>query len=200
MDYDFIEVGTSNFDTLAETAGEKFGISVEPMVELIQEVKAGPNVKKIYAAIGNVNKEVNIYYFDKENRIKHNLPEWFDSSSMIGGINPNIVRVLNERKLPLDLVSTRKISMMTWESLYLAFDIEYVRLVKVDAEGMDIQIVNLLLDYLEKENLILPEEIQFEARQEMMDEKLLDKLLARLYDLNYATQKAGQDYICKKTI
>ena len=75
--YDFIEIGTSDFDTLIQTCSdESIGLSIEPLQIYLDRLPNKPNVKKITKAISELDSEIDIYYIPLENIWKHNLPIW----------------------------------------------------------------------------------------------------------------------------
>jgi hypothetical protein len=74
IDLDFLEIGTSNFDTLIEAAtDETKGISIEPLDFYLNQLLNKKNVKKINCAISfdNIESDITFFYLD-ENTIKEN--------------------------------------------------------------------------------------------------------------------------------
>ena len=78
LNYDFIEIGTSNFDTLIQSSDdETLGISVDAVKYYIDNLPDKLNVKKINVGISDVNQVLDVYYIP-ENIINENkLPQWF---------------------------------------------------------------------------------------------------------------------------
>ena len=73
QDLDFIEIGTSNFDTLLEKCSEnEYGISVEPLKNYLDDLPEKRNVKKINCAVthGKMTDFIDMYYIPK-NKIKN---------------------------------------------------------------------------------------------------------------------------------
>ena len=58
MKYDFIEIGTSDFDTLLETTTNKIGISIEPLKFYLDSL---PNNDKVIK-VNWQDEELDIYY------------------------------------------------------------------------------------------------------------------------------------------
>ena len=76
-DLDFLEIGTSNFDTLIQLADNKtVGISVEPIKYYLDSLPSPANVLKINAAISitNTSEDIELYYIPSEQIRKH---RWF---------------------------------------------------------------------------------------------------------------------------
>jgi len=67
MKYDFIEIGTSNFDTLIENSNETtVGISIEPLKVYLDQLPNLTNVIKINCAISLTGSTdpIDFYYID----------------------------------------------------------------------------------------------------------------------------------------
>ena len=63
MKCDFIEIGTSNFDTLIEkSTDETVGLSIEPIKEYLEDLPDKNNVKKLNYAISDEDRQGEMYY------------------------------------------------------------------------------------------------------------------------------------------
>jgi len=200
MNYNFIEIGTSNFDTLAEDSRNSRGLSVEPIQALLSQVKvdSSNNVIKVCAALSETDGHDYIYVVPEADIVKYGLPQWVLSSSSIGVINPNVARAFREKSLDLSLVGKSQIKTISWKTLFEFYSVSFVDYVKVDAEGMDIKIIEWLFDYLEVSSMEHPTTVKFETREEMTDRAALKSLLERLARLGYSTERVGNDTIAKK--
>jgi hypothetical protein len=77
MFLDFIEVGTSDFDTLIENADdETLGISIDPVGPYLDLLPNPRNCIKLNAAISNFEGEISVYYVSPEKIKSLNLPEF----------------------------------------------------------------------------------------------------------------------------
>ena len=64
--YDFIEIGTANFDTLIESVDEGItGISIEPLTCYLDQLPNRNDVVKVNAALSDVDGTADIYYIDQ---------------------------------------------------------------------------------------------------------------------------------------
>ena len=109
MNLDFLEIGTSNFETLLETCGDdQFGMSVEPILGYLNDLPNHPNVKKVNAALTH-NKEsdtVQIFYIPPNDIDTQKLPEWFKGCNKIGSYHPlhiqhNVKHLVKIENVPL---------------------------------------------------------------------------------------------------
>jgi hypothetical protein len=63
--YDFIEVGTANFDTIIEKVDDNTrGISIEPLKFYLDQLPDKKNVVKVNAALSNKDGFIDIYYIE----------------------------------------------------------------------------------------------------------------------------------------
>ena len=77
ISYDFIEIGTSDFHTLIESAtDETIGLSIEPIKYYLDRLPNRTNVTKVQAAVSNTDDFIDIYYISNDNIVKNNLPFW----------------------------------------------------------------------------------------------------------------------------
>lgn len=67
INYDFIEIGTSDYDTEIEKCDlNTYGISVEPMKIYLDKLPDKPNVIKVNKAISNIRGEGYMSYLKPE--------------------------------------------------------------------------------------------------------------------------------------
>ena len=193
--FKYIEVGTSNYDTLAhEYAGvDVWGISIEPVKELLDEL---PTDSKKYKVCGVLNHSdmlvAELFRVSKENQKKYNLPDWVDSSSSLFKLNPNIERELKARGVKIDdAVEKITVRAYNWFTILANYGVSSVEILKVDAEGADLMIVESFLETIAmpKWEIDLPNQIIFEARDEMTDQKHLEKMLDSLAQMGYTCRR-----------
>ena len=90
--YDFIEIGTSNFDTEIEQANDDIiGISVEPIKKYLDDLPNKKNVIKVNSAISDVDEEgtIKLYYIPEDVIRKNNLPDYLIGCNSIGKYHDN---------------------------------------------------------------------------------------------------------------
>jgi hypothetical protein len=77
MYYDFIEIGTSDFNTLIETCNvEAVGLSIEPIKRYLEALPNKPRVKKLNMAVSNHTGEILLYSIVPELIELYKLPPW----------------------------------------------------------------------------------------------------------------------------
>lgn len=162
IDYDFIEIGTCDFDTLVETCTDSaVGICVEPIKEYLDKLPIKKNIKKVNKAISFDNSEgyVDVYYIP-ENVLKENkLKLGFKGCNRIGGYHPHHIK-----KKITHLVETYKIEQIKIETLLKENSVRKIKHLKIDTEGGDCFILRNLISYLQTQDIIyFPEKITFET-------------------------------------
>lgn len=158
MYLDYIEIGTSDFDTLLETTN-LHGISIEPLSIYLDRLPNKENNIKLNAAVSDFDGECDIFYISPEDIIKHNLPNWLRGCNSILKPHPTALSVLNKMGL-VNLYQQKKIDVLTWDTLIRTKNIVGVDYLKIDTEGHDSIIIKSIL---ESNTNVLPKKIKFET-------------------------------------
>ena len=190
MKYDFIEVGTSDFDTLLESTVGKVGLSIDPLKVYQDNLPDRDKVTKVNCAISDFDGETDVFWVSPDDIEKHDLPWWLRGCSSIAAPHPTAQAALKERNL-LDIHKTAKCKCMTWSTLVATYDVTEVDYLKLDTEGHDCKIIQNIL----ASETILPEKINFEYNQ-LTDQNEFDTTMDLLFKAGYELEKynAGDEY------
>lgn len=172
MNYDFIEIGTSDFETLIQTSTNEIGLSIDAVSLYLDRLPNKEGVTKLNYAISNYSGETQVYYVYPEDIEKHNLPWYLKGCNSIGEPHPVTLRELKERNLEY-LLNVDRVKVLTWKDLVKKYHIDSVKTLKIDAEGHDIVIVN---DILEGGHNVYPETIIFESNELTPDQSRIDTI------------------------
>lgn len=179
MRLDYIEIGTSDFDTLVETS-DGIGISIEPLSFYLENLPNKNTNTKLNVAISDVDGEETIYFINPNDIISNKLPKWLKGCNSIRTPHPSALKILNELG-KLHLYKSKLIKTITWDTLIRENNITYVDYLKLDTEGHDTVIINSILN----SNLnLLPNKIFFESNVLTSREKI-DDVLVKLKDRGY---------------
>lgn len=179
--YDFVEIGTSDFDTLIQSCDETtIGLSIEPVKIYFDRLPSKSNVKKLNCAVSNVNSELICYWVDADDIIKYQLPNWIRGCGTINHQHPLVIQELASKNI-LDLYKSQKCEVISWSVLVERENIKSVSFLKIDAEGSDYDILESILD---SEVSVMPDKIQFENK-DFIDSKRLQSILNRFAEKNY---------------
>lgn len=161
MKLDFIEIGTSDFETLIQSTENQIGLSIDAVSLYLDRLPNNPTVTKLNYAISNYSGTTNAYYVHPEDINKHNLSWYLKGCNSIGEPHKVTVRELKEKNLE-HLLVTEEVEVLTWKDLVKRHNIESVKTLKIDAEGHDTIIVD---NIMEGGHNVYPETIIFEANE-----------------------------------
>ena len=177
MIVDFIEIGTSDFNTLIQKADDNtVGFSIEPLDFYLDRLPNKKNVQKINCAISASDEDtyVDIYYVPIEVIEKNRLPYWLKGCSSVNSMHPDPAAQKFKH-----LYVKKQVKSVSLLNFIKEHDITQIKILKIDVEGLDCKILNYYFDALD----IKPEEIIFEHKHSNIDEykEVTEKALAAGY-------------------
>jgi hypothetical protein len=218
MHYDFIEIGTSDFDTLCQSAPDgQVGLSVEPVKVYLDRLPVRPTMHKLWSAMVTDEQytrsaSVDLYLIPDADIALHGLGSWMKGCNSIGkphefhtGYYPNIDNwhATDDRAalpkwdlLAAGVVKIVQVPCITWGMLIDQFDIGTVDLLKTDTEGMDADLlINMLIEYTRRGmRASLPKKIQFEDNAHTDVKRMVTaKELLTICGYNVITHPHGKD-------
>lgn len=191
IDLDFLEIGTSNFDTLIEKAtNETVGISIEPLSFYLDQLPNPANVKKINCAVSlnNIESAVTFFYISEDKIKMYNLPEWLKGCNSLGDYHPQ------HKELNIEhLVDTTTVNQIPISKILKTNRVRKIKYLKIDTEGGDCNILIHLKHYLnDKDKIYYPKVIVFETNQ-LTSYTEIDNVLKLYTQLGYRkSTKAGK--------
>lgn len=143
-DYDFIEIGTSNFATCIQSCDDNaIGISIEPISYYMNSLPDKPKVTKIQCAISldDSEGEIDIYYIPEQTIFQHGLPTYLKGCNTVNAPHP----LSAEWSQHVIKETVPKISIAT---VLIQHNVRCIQYLKIDTEGADCYILNCLMTYL----------------------------------------------------
>ncbi len=206
MHYDFIEIGTSCFDTvIANCADSAVGLSIEPIKKYLDILPEKSKVTKINAAVSNYIGTTTISYIDKSLIHKYNLPDWLIGCSSINKLHPIIDRKLTWANNLIDplidkynielssLITNEIVKVINFEFLIKEYNIESIDYLKIDTEGHDLIILHDYLDaVVNKYPNLYANKIQIETN-ELTSIQDQQAAINRMLENNYIVSKQGYE-------
>lgn len=191
IDYDFIEIGTSNFDTLIEQANDStIGLSIDAVKYYIDKLPNKPNVKKINVAISDKEGIIPVYYIPEDIIEKNKLKSWFKGTNKIGDFHP-----LHEKHNVKHLVKIDNIKVIPISKLFFENKVRNVKYLKIDTEGHDTIILKSLFNYIRfLPSIFFPKKIMFESN-EHSNKKEVDYIINSFTSIGYKLKSRGYDTI-----
>ena len=214
--YDFVEIGTSDFDTLIQVATENTkGLSVEPHKVYLDRLPVKAMVTKVHAALVTEEQykkspETTLYYVDEEDIANFHLGQWLKGCNSIGephefhtnwfpdpgfwksSPNKETLQTINLQEK--GLVREQTVRCMTFAMLAEEFNIGQIDLLKTDVEGLDAILLRSIIRYYIRNDwkALLPHRILFEAytHRNMRQVKGIQSILL---GLGYTVHNLGSD-------
>jgi FkbM family methyltransferase len=191
--YDFIEIGTSDFNTLIQKADDQtVGLSVEPMTDYLDRLPDRKRVTKVNAAVSARSGSIDLYYIPDAVRKEHGLPSWMKGTNKIGEPHPTVMRYLKKHGLPESLVHRARVPVLSVSSLMRRYRVGSLDYLKIDTEGHDAVIMGAYLDLVERRPALRAKTILFESNA-LTSRNAVAKLTARLEALGYRVETRRQD-------
>lgn len=137
----FVEIGTCDFDTLYHLLEKGWkGVMIDPYKPFLDSFKDHPNLTKVCAAISTGETTVDYYYLNDET-----ITEWQDDQYRgLGSISPN--SIMHNHDAYIGRLNKIQVPTRTFNSLMEELKITEIDYLKVDTEGLDLDILKSI-DY-----------------------------------------------------
>lgn len=179
MKYDFIEIGTCDYDTLLDSCNsDSIGILVEPVSYYLNNLPNISNVIKLNAAISNIDTITEVYWVSPDDIIKYNLPKWVRGCNSIFNPHPTVSKLLDDKNIN-KIYNRTIVNVLSVNTLIKTFNITHISLLKIDTEGMDCIILNEIIN-----NSIFPNKIIFESNS-LSNKKFEELVVIKLKKIGY---------------
>lgn len=193
MKYDFVEIGTSDFDTLIEAATDTtVGLSIEPVRHYLDRLPDRANVRKIWSAVSadNVKSMLQVYYVPESVIREKGLPDWLRGCNSVGDYH------FQHRKLGIeDLVETSHVPCWPIGDLFEREQVTELDLLKLDTEGQDCAILLHLAAWLSTQPAgAKPRKIIFESN-ELADPDQVTAVINAYMMLGYTLTMSDYDTV-----
>lgn len=193
MHYNFIEIGTSDFDTEIQTCPDTaVGLSVDPILYYLQRLPSKPHVLRVLGAISDSDGYTDVYFVPPDVIERHRFPDWVRGCNSIGAPHPTVSNMLKTAGAdPAAFIHKTKIpqfSMCTFLQMYNVSSCDYL---KIDTEGHDVVILSNYIEAIQKQITRPAKRICFEAN-ELTHPVLTEGVVSLLVDLGYEVEKRGE--------
>jgi FkbM family methyltransferase len=184
MKYNYVDIGTCDFDTSADIAKPEDQILlVEPLQYYLNRIPDKPNQKKVNLAISSQPGSLLVYFVPEVTINILGLPGWVRGCNSLGTRHPTVDAVLYDMGLPLKLVNTTSVEVITFAQLCSRYDITEIDKLKIDTEGHEEFILPGVYDKVKSGMRI--QEIKFENQTSIGNKVFLDNLVVDFADLGY---------------
>ena len=183
---DFIEIGTSDFNTEIQKAvgTQQRGISVEPIKYYLDALPNLDRVRKVRAAISNFSGTIDV--FSLRNPEKYGMPDWVRGCNSIGRYHPQVLKLVKDANLnEQEVFTVEHVPVMTFTELVRGY--RSCKYLKIDTEGHDHIVLGSYLDCVDTGKFELVPRILFEAN-ELTASEHIEAILARLKTYGYTVE------------
>lgn len=191
MNLDFLEIGTSNFETMLETCGDdQLGMSVEPLLIYLNDLPTRTNVQKVHAAITHKKESdiIQIFYIPPNVIDDQNLPHWFKGCNRVGTYHP-----LHVKHNVQSFVTIETVPLLNVDEFMTMYGIKHIQYLKIDTEGHDSVILQGFYDFFVKSGKeYCPSVIQFETN-ENTPKDVVEDVISMYATLGYRIKSRGYD-------
>ena len=150
MKFDFVEIGTSDFDTNLDKRkkGQKI-LLVEPVKYYLDKLPNGEGIFKNNCAISDKSGNGEIYYVDDEIIKKYNMPNWMRGCNSFNKPHETVLRFFNELKTPVEF-KIDNVAVLSFVDLINLYNITKIDKLKIDTEGHDHVVLKSVIDCMQK--------------------------------------------------
>ena len=161
--FDFIEIGTSDFDTEMEKKNDKVGISIEPIRYYLDRIPNKLNCIKLNMAISYYNGTCYVNYLSEKTIQKYNFPSWVRGCNSINSYHKTVSDLCKNIGINIEDISEKdSIDVTTLYQIMNKMSIDGVYFLKIDTEGHDTIILKKFYEEV-NDNKYLPHLIFFES-------------------------------------
>jgi hypothetical protein len=202
--FDYVEIGAGDFDTILQRADRLNlrGITVEPVRYYLDRLPNVEGCRKVRAAVGKASGEAIIHFVDPRVMADcEQLPDWLRGCSRIGEPHPLALEQLAAVGLDAKAIVREPVRRLSFAKLAAEEGIDSVELLKVDAEGMDMEIVESWLHAATRRpgllaRVVIAETNSFNRKRDL---RFL-RLRSKMESLGYLTCLGdGQNVIWRKS-
>jgi FkbM family methyltransferase len=175
MKYDYVDIGSCDFDTAYDVAksGDRV-LLVEPIKYYLDRIPDRENQVKANVAISSTTGQIPVYYVPDVSIHLFDLPSWTRGCNSVGQRHPTVDRLLEARGLNLNIVNKNIVEVISFKELCDRYDITEIGKLKIDTEGHEQYILPSVLEMIWEGMRI--EEIKFENQEALGNKPFLDEL------------------------
>lgn len=162
---DFIEIGTSDFDTEIEKNDNKKGISVEPIQYYLDRIPNKKDCNKLKLGISNYNGKCTVHYLSEQTIQKYDFPFWVRGCNTINSFHKQVSDLCYYKGVNIeDITEKDEVDVLTLYTLMMKYEVVGVYFLKIDTEGHDTVILERFFEEVQ-DRMYLPHVIKFESNE-----------------------------------
>jgi FkbM family methyltransferase len=203
MHYDFIEIGTSDFETEIQNCDDKtVGLSIEPIKYYLDNLPDKPYVTKVNCAVSDHDGKIKVYYVSEENIRQYNYPEFLRGCNAINAPHPVTKGFVFGIYVPDQLIECLEVEVKSVKTLFDDYNVESIGYLKVDTEGHDCTIINNYYELCKNNPRLFADKILFESNP-LANKDEVEKIIQKFVyseDSIYELVSTGEDTVFHKKV
>ena len=203
MHYDYVDIGSSNFDNSANFAINDPSINVllvEPLNFYIEYFKSNgfegkENIKLCNSAISDT-EGTSIIYFLSEEYIEKMFPDklWLKGCNRLDNQHPIVVLELQEKGIDLNVIQKLEIKKITFDMLCNLYKIESIGKLTIDTEGHEHFILPSIIQKIKNGMKIQSLFVEFHPdKNHLGNHTEMKELFRQFSELNYTRTNHNMD-------
>ena len=179
MKFDFVDIGTSDFDTSLDQRKKNQNILLmEPVSYYLDRLPNGESIFKNNCAISEKAGNGEIYFVDDEIIKKYNMPSWMRGCNSFNKPHQTVLRFFKEIGQPPEF-KQKRVPVLSFQNLVELYEIKRIGFLKIDTEGHDHVVLESVLDCLRTKKIKI-KKIKFEYNEVFGNTKHLFNLIGSL--------------------
>jgi len=197
---DFIEIGTSDFDTEIEKKDDKVGVSIEPIKYYLDRLPNKRNCTKLNMAISDKTGTCQVNFVADDTVQKLQLPWWVRGCSCINSYHQSVLKLCQEISIDFaSIISSETIPMHTLYEVVQTLTFDGLYLLKIDTEGHDPVILKKFVQDFCGDRRLLPHVLQFESNV-LSTTEAVDEIIQLFLNLGYDLTYRGTDTVMQRNL
>ena len=192
--YDFVEVGTDDFDAeIQEADDEDVGLFINPFQFYLDRIPHKARCQKYQALVSNRSEQIQVFYINPTKIEEHLLNDHLLGCNTIGRPHPEAMKEIQDLGLnPEDLLVSEMVPLVTFDQLIEKFNISGLYYLKIHTEDQNQVVLHNYCDSIGSKPYLKAHLIKF-ASSQLTSRTHLTKILQRLFSLGYELVTSG-DY------
>lgn len=197
---DFIEVGTSDFDTEIEKKDNKVGVSIEPIKYYLDRLPNKHRCKKLNIAISDYTGTCDVNFLSVDTITRLGFPDWVKGSNCINGYHKLVAALCAEKSIDIASVATTEVvPVRPLMDVMQSLNFDGLYYLKIDAEGHDVVILKKFAQDLNGNKNMLPHLIQFESNM-LTSSEAVQEIVTLFGSLGYDLVSRGGDTVMRRNL
>lgn len=197
---DFVEVGTSDFDTEIEKADNKVGVSIEPIKHYLDRLPDKQGCTKLNIGVSDYTGTCDVNFVSESTIRELGFPDWVKGCNCINSYHKTVAAMCLEKSIDIAAVTTTEtVPVRTLFQVMQDLMFDGLYLLKIDTEGHDAVILKKFVQEFNGDRRLLPHVIQFESNV-LTSAEDVDEIVLLFETLGYDLLQKAHDTVLQRNL